>query len=135
MQKFLMANKVLLFGLAGAIAMTVQQYTSSGPVDYKVLALAALVAGIGFLAKNLRGQWATILGSLLPVLGVLFTNVQGHTAISWSYVFSSAALAIAGVFAPPTKSLSYEQSPAIVQAKQQAAVTDAAQSKTPPVGK
>ena len=135
MEKFFQANKVLIFGLLSAIAMTVQQYTGSAKVDYKVLGLAALVAAIGFLAKNLRGQSATILASLVPSLGIILTQAQSNVPISWMQIMTSAAIAIAGVFAPPTKSLAYEQAPAIVAAKQEAAVSDAAAAKTPPVAK
>jgi len=135
MKKFFNDNKVLIFGLLAAVAMTVQQYTEAGPVDYKVLALAAVIAAIGFLAKNLRGQWATILLSVLPSLGIILTNVQSHVPISWSQIIASAAIAIGGVFAPPTKSLNYEKAPEIVVAKQQAAASDAAENKTPPASK
>lgn len=136
-QKFFQANKVLIFGVLAAIAMTVQQYTSAAKVDYKVLGLAALVAAIGFLAKNLRGQLATILASIVPSLGIILTQAQTNVPISWMQVMTSAAIAIAGVFAPPTKSLSYEQTPEIATAKAEAAQADASAEppKNPPVSK
>jgi len=132
---FLNANKVLLFGLFSAVAMTVQQLTSTYATDYKVLALAAIVAALGFLAKNLRGQWASIIGSLVPSVTVVLTNLESHTPISWWQFGGAVALALGGVFAPPSKSLSYETSPTIVAAKTQASQTDAAQDKSVPVSK
>lgn len=120
-------NKVLLFGLLAAVAMAVQQFMTP-PVDYMVLFLAVIVGAIGFLAKNLRGQWATILTSLIPSIGVVFTQAQNHTPISLQLFFTSVAIAVAGVFAPPAKSEAYEQSPTIVQAKKQADNIDASKN-------
>jgi hypothetical protein len=131
------ANKVILFGILSAGILAVQQLASQYPKDYKVLGLAAFIAVLSFLANNLRGQWASILGSLLPSLGIVLTNIEAvpPVPISWWQFAGAAALAIGGVLAPPAKSLSYEESPAIVQAKAQAATSDAAQSKSVPVAK
>lgn len=131
MKQFLNANKVLIFGLLSAMVMTAQTLLSSGPTDYKVLALSVVIAGIGFLAKNLRGQWATILGSILPTFGVVLTKTQSNDPISWGLVSVAAVAAVLGAVAPPPKSLSYESSPEIANAKQEAKVADASQGKNP----
>lgn len=117
MQKFLTTYKVTIFGCLMAALMVFQQFELQGPVDLKVVGLAALVAVIGFLANNLRGQAATILASMLPSLGVIATAAQNHAPISWAQTGTSAAIAIIGVFLPPMKNLSYEQAPTIVAAK------------------
>lgn len=117
-------NKVLIFGLVAAVAMAVQQFATP-PVDKLVLALAVVIAAIGFLAKSLRGQWATILTSLIPSLGVVFTEAQSHVHISLQMFFTSVVIAVSGVFLPPAKSEAYEQSPTITAAKQQAKQIDA----------
>lgn len=116
-------NKVLIFGLVAAVAMAVQQFATP-PIDYLVLILAVVIASIGFLAKSLRGQWATILASLIPSFGVVFTQAQNHTPISLQMFFTSIAIAIAGVFSPPAKSASYEQSATIKDAKAEAKTID-----------
>lgn len=132
---FLSDNKVIIFGLLSAAAMTVQQLTSQFATDYKVLAFAAFVASISFLAKNLRGQWASILGSLLPTLAVMLDNIETHTPLSWPGLIGGVGLALSGLFAPPAKSLSYEKTPEIVAAKKDAATIDASAEppKNPPV--
>lgn len=133
----LMANKVIIFGLLSAVAMTVQELSSEYATDYKVLALAAFVAAVSFLAKNLRGQWATIIGSVLPSLVVILDKVETHTPITWGAMGSAMVLAFLGVVAPPAKSLSYETSPVVAEAKKEAAEIDASSEppKTPPVAK
>lgn len=135
LKAFLLANKVIIFGLIAAGAMTYQQLSSQFPTDYKVLIFAAIVAALGFLSKNLRGQWASILGSLLPSLGVVLDQMETHTHISTGALIGGIALALSGVFAPPAKSLSYEKTPEIVAAKKDAADIDASAQppKNPPV--
>lgn len=134
-KEFIQSNKVILFALLNAGAMTYQQLSSQFPTDYKVLGFAVFVASIGVLAKDLRGQWASILGSLLPSLGVVLDQMETHTPITWPAIIGAAALALGGVFAPPAKSLSYEKSPEIVEAKKDAANIDsnAQPPKNPPV--
>jgi hypothetical protein len=131
------ANKVVLFGILSAGILAVQQLASQYPKDYKVLGLAAFIAILSFLAKDLRGQWGSILGSLLPSLGIVLSNLESvpPVPISWWQFAGAVALAIGGVIAPPAKSLQYEFSPSIAQAKAQAATADAAQSKSTPVSK
>jgi hypothetical protein len=135
--QWLSSNKVILFGILSAGILAVQQLASQYPKDYKVLGLAAFIAVLSFLAKDLRGQWGSILGSLIPSLGIVLSNLETvpPTPIAWWQFFGAVALAIGGVLAPPAKSLAYESSPAIVQAKAQAATADAAASKSTPVAK
>lgn len=132
---FLSDHKVLIFGLFSAAIMTVQQLSSDYPTDYGVLAFAALIATISYLSKSLRGQWPTILGSVLPSLGVVLTSMETHTQIGWWQLIGSLGLAIGGAVAPPAKSLSYEKTPVIEAAKGQASSIDASSQppKTPPV--
>jgi hypothetical protein len=129
------ANKVVLFGIVSAGILAVQQLASQYPKDYKVLGLAAFIAVLSFLANNLRGQWGSILGSLLPSLGIVLANIEAvpPVPISWWQFAGAVALAIGGVLAPPAKSLSYETSPTILAAKAQGAQSDTAQNKSVPV--
>lgn len=132
---FLTTNKVIIFGIISAGVLAAQQLASQYPKDYKVLGLAAFIAILSFLAKDLRGQWGSILGSLIPALGIVLSNIESvpPIPISWWQFAGAVTLAVGGVMAPPAKSLSYEQSPTIVAAKMQAAASDTAQSKSVPV--
>jgi|ERR1700748_199772 len=134
-KQFLIDNKVFLFGILSAAIITVQQLATSYPKDYRLFILAAFFAGISYSARNLRGQWGSILGSLIPSLGIALNNMETHTPISWFSLAGAAALAVMGVIAPPAKSLSYETTPEITAAKQDAAKADAAAEppKNPPV--
>lgn len=135
LKAFLVANKVLIFAMLSAGALAVQQITSAYPNDYKIWALAGVVAAIGVLAKDLRGQWPTIIASLLPSLGAILTAMETNAPISWWQLIGSVAVAVGGVVAPPAKSLSYETSPVVTEAKKEAAAADASAipPKTPPV--
>jgi hypothetical protein len=132
---WLNTNKVLIFGLISGAIMAIQQFASIYPNDYGVLALAAAIAIISYLAKDLRGQWPTILGSTLPSLGVVLTTAESHKPIEVWQLIGSLAIAIGGAVAPPAKSLSYEKSATILAAKSQAAQSDATTAKSPPVAK
>lgn len=105
LSNFLSQNKVLLFGLLGAIGMAIQQYADNGPVNYKVVVFAVIVAVIGFLANNIHGQWATILGSLLPTAGILLTSAQNNQTIDWWHILAATAIAVGAVFAPAAKAV------------------------------
>jgi hypothetical protein len=135
--QWLSANKVLIFGIISAGILAVQQLASTYPNDYKVLGLAAFYAILGFLAKDLRGQFASIISSLIPSVLIVLNNSEHVPPIptNWLEIGGAAVIAILGVIAPPAKSLSYETSPAISGAKAAAASTDKAKSTSPPVSK
>lgn len=136
MSKFtawLSANKVLIFGVLTAIAMNVEQYFSStsGSISWPVISLSSGVVIVSFLAKNLRGQWITILGSVQTLLTVILNDIDTHTPIVWRTAIITFVVAILAAVAPAGKSLSYEQSAPVEAAKAEAKAIDAA--KKPPV--
>lgn len=132
---WLTANKVVLFGILAAGILAVQQLASQYPADYKVLGLAAFVAVLSFIAKDYRGQFGSIVGSLVPTLAIVLSNMEHIPPIptNWWEIGGAVSLAIGGVIAPPAKSLSYEKSPTILAAKAQGAKTDASQNKSVPL--
>lgn len=111
-------NKVVLLSILMAVLLSVQQFAGSTPVNVLVVVFAALIAGLGVLANNLRGQWATIVTSVIGTITVVQQNIQTGNKISWYALLIALGIAIIGVFLPPTKPASYELNPTIVAAKQ-----------------
>ena len=131
-QTWLSTNKVLIFGILSAVAMNIEQYfNSTAGYSWQVIALSSGVVIVSFLAKNLRGQWVTILGSVQTLLTVILNDVDTHTPILWRTVIITFVVAILAAVAPAGKSLSYEKSGPVEAAKAEAKVMDAAQK--PPV--
>ena len=124
-------NKVLLLGLLGAVLVVLQQFLTQSTVDYKVVGFGVAIAILSFLAKNLRGQVASILGLLGSSVGTIAATIETGGKVTWIQVVISLIVAILGVVAPPAKSLSYETSSGVVAEKAEAAKMDA--SKQPPV--
>jgi len=129
---WLSKNKVLIFGILSAVAMNVEQYFSaSSGFSWPIILLSSGVVITSFLAKNLRGQWITILGSVGSFMTVLLNSLDSHTPIVWRTAIITLVVNILAAVAPAGKSLSYEQSPNVEAAKAQAKAIDA--SKKPPV--
>jgi len=116
MQDFFNKNKVLIVGLLSAVALTLNELFVKGETSTKALVFAAFLAAIGFLANNLRGQWATIAGILGTALSTYVTMEQ-QGSISWPQLILQAVLAVLAMFAPPTKSRGYEHTSVIEQAR------------------
>lgn len=120
LKDFLSKNKVLLAGLAAAIAMALQQFVGVQVTDYWVIAYAIFTAGVAYLANNLRGQWVTIM-SLITTAGAAIWKAHtngGHVDVFQLILL--AVLTLLGVAAPPPKSREYEHSSPIVEAKVEA---------------
>lgn len=119
MKDFLDKNKVLLTGLAGAIAIVLQQYLSAEVIDWKVIGFAVMIAGLSFFAKEWRGQGVTILGIIGSIAGVISEELT-KGQVDFSKLILYAIVAVLGAVAPPVKLNTYEQSSPIVEAKDQA---------------
>jgi hypothetical protein len=131
------ANKVFILGLVGAVGMVLEQYMNEANPDYKVIGFAAAIAAISYLAKSLRGQWVSVLGVLGTSLSTVATAVESGNKVSWFQIIVSTILAIVSAVSPAGKSLSYETSPVVTEAKKEAAVIDSQSEppKNPPVSK
>lgn len=103
-ESFFSGNKVFFLGLLGAIGVALQQFLTSA-IDWKVVAFAAVVAGLSYAAKNLTGTVASLLGILgSAVLTISTVASGGH--VSWPQLILStlvAAITVATGSATSTK--------------------------------
>jgi hypothetical protein len=79
---------------------------------------SALIAGAGFLANNLRGQIASIIGLLGNTLTV-FLTMQENGTVSWAQLLIQFMIGVLAILAAPAKSEGYEKSPIIEEAKKE----------------
>lgn len=115
---FLVKYKVFLTGLAGAVALAVNQLLSvSGHSDdLKIYLYAGLMAVLSYLSTQWRGQGMTITG-IIGTLSYVFVNMHNSGTFTWTEFMLSGFVALLSIVAPPPKPLSYEHSPTIVDAK------------------
>jgi hypothetical protein len=129
-QNFWQKYQVLLSGLIGAIAVSLQQFlgTSTTPVDWKVIGFAVLLAASSWAANNLRGKGVSVIG-IIGVAGYAISSVAVNGKIDLNQLILAFLVGLGAMIAPPAKSESYEQSPTIVAAKQEGAAIDNAPKK------
>jgi len=131
-QNFWQKYQVLLSGLIGAIALSLQQFmgTATTPVDWKVIGFAVFLAIASWAANNLRGKGVSVVG-ILGVAGYAITSVAVNGSINLNQLILAFLVGLGAMVAPPAKNASYEQSATIVEAKQQGKAIENA----PPVAK
>ena len=117
-QNWFYQNKVVIVGLIAAVLLAVQEAMKAGESSTKVFVFAGILAAISFLANNLRGQVATIIGIVGTAISTYVTMDQTGS-VSWSQIVLQTMLALLAVFAPPAKSKGYEYTQTIQQAKSQ----------------
>jgi cell division protein FtsW (lipid II flippase) len=115
-QSFFNEYKVVILGLISAVALALNELFIQHESSTKVLVYAAFLAAVSFLAKNLRGQWATIAGIVGTALSTYITQEQSGS-ISWPQIIMQAVIAFLAVVAPPPKSRGYEHTQTIQNAK------------------
>lgn len=113
---FFNKNKVLILGLLSAIILPVYDLITKGETHTKVLIFSAAVAATAFLARNLRGQWATIAGIVGTGITTYVSMEQSGT-ISWLQLFGQLIVLYLAAVAPPAKSRGYEHTAAITEAR------------------
>ncbi len=111
-----MEYKVFIFGLAGAILLTLQQFSSETQVDGKVVGIALGMAAISYVAKNWRGQSASIIG-IIGNFGYAFETVLNTGHFTWAQLIIQLTLVFGFAFMPDPKSRGYEQTATIKNAK------------------
>ena len=121
MQEFLNKYKVLIVGLLMAVALPLQEIIVKGAASTQVLVFAAFTAALSYVARNFRGQWATIAGLLGTTLATYIT-MQTSGAVSWSQLVLQFVISILAALTPPAKSRGYENTPEIKLAKQEGEV-------------
>lgn len=112
--------KVLIIGLGAAIAMPIQDLIQNGKTpSTKILVWSCVIAGASYLARNLRGQWATIMGIVSTWITTYWTHNQAGIKTTWlQLILQAIGLYFAAVM-PPAKSIGYEQSKPIEEAKKE----------------
>lgn len=125
-------NKVLVIGLLSAIALPIYELISKGETSTKVIVMAAAVALTSYLARNLRGQWATIAAIVGTVLATYITQDQSGLPISWAQLILQFVVLFLGAVSAPAKSIAYEKTPVIMQAKMQSEVAVPTVAPPPP---
>lgn len=117
-QAFFVKYKVFLTGLAGAIALSINQLLSSTghSQDLQVYLYAAGMAVLSYVATQWRGQGVTILGVIGTLSGVFVTMHESGT-FTWTQFGLYGTVALLALVSPPPKPLSYEHNESIVTAK------------------
>lgn len=111
-------NKVLLIGLVMSVALPLSDLLNKGVTSTKVLVVAGLAAITSVLARNLRGQIGTLAGVIGTLLATYFTDSNNHP-ISWAQITLQAIILYFGASSAPPKSIGYERTAEIVEAKKQ----------------
>lgn len=118
MQDFLNKYKVLIIGLLMAIALPIQELIVTHTTSVQVLVFAAFTAALSYVARNFRGQWATISGLLGTTLATYIT-MQTDGTVSWAQLVLQFVIALLAALSPPAKSRAYENTPEIKLAKKE----------------
>jgi hypothetical protein len=129
---FFVKYKVFLTGLAGAVALSLNQLLSSGASqdDLRVYLYAAGMAILSYVATQWRGQGVSLLGIIGTLSGV-FVSLQTSGTFTWTQFGLYGTVALLAIVAPPPKPLSYEHNPSIVDAKTLPSETVKDESKLP----
>lgn len=110
--------KVFILGLAGAVAIALQELLANNPTpDYKVYAYAALMAALSFVATEWRGKNVSITGIIGTLAGV-FVSLNTTGTFTWNQFILSGIAAVLATVAPPPKPSTYEHDANIVSAKE-----------------
>jgi hypothetical protein len=110
----------LLAGLAAAVALALQQFVGVAVTDYWVVGFAVFTAATAYIVRNARGQWITI-GTLIGTAGAAIYKAHengGHVDVFQLILL--AVLSALGAAAPAAKSIEYEHSTPILEAKAEA---------------
>lgn len=116
MKQYFQSNKVFIFGLLGAIAVTLQEFISDTGISFKVIGFAVLMAALSYLAKEWRGQGLSITG-IAGNLAAVFITVYQNGEFTWVQFALQAVIAIIATASPDPKSIGYEKTDIITQAK------------------
>lgn len=116
LKNFWSANKVFILGCLYAALMGVQEFFLDPSIDWKAVGLAFFVASLSYLAKNWRGQAASMVGVIANSL-ISFATAQGDAPMTFSQLAGQIGMAVAFFFLSDPKSRGYEHADAIKNAK------------------
>lgn len=117
MKQFFSKNKVLLTGLVSAVLMALYSFTVAPTTDWVIVGYSAFIAAGSFLANNLRGQWPTIIGVLLTSAATIYESYSTGVPLNAVHLIYTCAINIGLALVGPPKSIGYERTGTIEQAK------------------
>jgi len=97
---FFAAHKVFILGGLAAVGLALQEFLTSTTIDWKVIGFAGVIALLSYLAKNLTGVAASLLGIATGVITTVSTIATGGH-VSWNQLILSTLVALIGVVAGP----------------------------------
>jgi hypothetical protein len=118
-QNWFQKNQVFLSGLAGALTLVLQQFINTAEINYKAVGLAVLLATASYIGNQWRGKGVTVLG-FLGVAATAFATIQSTGHFTWAQFGLSVLVGFLAMVAPPPKSIEYENSTPIAEAKAEA---------------
>ena len=124
MKDFLMKNKVFIIGLFIALLTSIYEISSQSDPSPWILGWSVVIALLSFLAKNLRGQTASIISLVLASAMSFFESHGTPDNLSFKEIVIRYAIPllilILGLFnSSPPKTTGYEKTPTIEKAKEQ----------------
>lgn len=118
MKNWIQKNKVVIIGIMTAIALAISELVKGGEASTKVMVFAGLIATASWIARNLRGQWATITGLFGNALATYLT-MQQNGEVSYAQLVLQLVISVLAVISAPAKSVGYEKSEVIAEAKKE----------------
>lgn len=131
MKNWINENKVFLAGLLTAVALTLTEILKAGETSIKLIVFAGFIAAASYLARNLRGQWATIAGLVGNGLAAYLTMLESGS-VSWAQLILQFIIGMLAIIAAPAKSIGYEKSPIIEEARREGEVIKPSTAPKPP---
>lgn len=124
-QSFFAKYKVLIVGLLIAVlTAALELLTAAVEPSPWILGWSLAIAIASYLARNLRGQWASIAGIFLSTMLVFFEAHNDPGGLTLKEVGTTLVIPLAikllGFAAPPPKDRAYEHSAPITKAKMEA---------------
>lgn len=114
-------NKVFITGLATFVLTSVVELLTASPVDYLLIGYTAVLAAASYVGRNLRGQWVSIYGIVLPILATVLNNLYNHEEVSIEMIIRMAIIQYVAFASGPPKPREYEHTATISIANKQAA--------------
>lgn len=130
-QTFWQKNQVFIIGLAGAMALALQQFLTEPNVDWKVIGYAALIAIAGYISNEWRGKGVTV-GGFIGTIAYTFYSIQSTGHFTVNQFILMLIVNFLSMVAPPPKPAGYEQSATITQAKAEGTSIQNRVEQTPP---
>ena len=101
MKSFWTKYHVFIIGLFSSVCISISEFTTATKIDWLVVGYAVYVAVGSYLAKNLKGQVATIAGILLTSGSSVNSLLHNGGNVNASQLLLSVAVSIGLALAHP----------------------------------